>query len=126
MMEGKPAFQIETPVTINLRKSSYPNIPESMYKEIDDLLHRYQSQVDWNVDALSTQTKRRLANINKRAAEIMSDSGYKVVKYNNTNPFEGGGGTSYFITNPSVIYQPKTLNFKLPWIFGYNNFNKNE
>lgn len=121
MIEGKPAFQIDKSVTLNLRKSSYPKIPESQYPEIDNLLHRYQSQVNWNLDALSTQTRRRLANINKRAAEIMSEAGYKVVKYNNTNPFEGGGGTSYFITDPSVIYQPKTLNFKLPWIFGYNS-----
>lgn len=118
MIEGKPAFQIETPVTLNLRKSSYPNIPESRYLEIDDLLHRYQSQTTWNLDALSTQTRRRLANINKKAAEIMSESGYKVVKYNNTNPYEGGGGTSYFITDPSVIYQHtpfQTFNYSRMW-----------
>ena len=32
----------------------------------------------------------------------MSKSGYKVIKYHNANPYEGGG-TAYMITDPSVM-----------------------
>lgn len=46
--------------------------------------------------------------LNKEAAQLLSDEGYKIIKYENVNPIEGGGGLSYAITDPSVI---KTFDF---------------
>lgn len=118
MVKGKPAFQIAEPVTLNLRKSIYPKIPKSAHSEIDDLLKEYSSKrySDSFWRRIPKEYEQRLSEINKRAAEIMSEAGYKVVKYNNTNPYEGGGGTSYFITDPSKIYQPGT--YRIPWSIG--------
>ena len=33
-----------------------------------------------------------------------SDNGIKVIKYNNLSTFEGGGGASYMVTDPSVFH----------------------
>ena len=81
-----------------------------------------------NEDILKEKVLEYLKNgysvglVTDRGTPIISDPGYKTVKYNNTNPFEGGGGTSYFITDPSVIYQHTPFNsVMLPWTFGTNH-----
>ena len=119
-----PKFNIDENVSLNLRQSVYPKIQQSEYSKIDDLLKEQKAILGSTSDRyyLSPAQRTRLSEINTEAAQIMSKYGYKTVKYNNTNPFEGGGGTSYFITDPSVIYQHTPFNsVMLPWTFGTNH-----
>ena len=40
--------------------------------------------------------------LNEEGAKLLSDNGFKVLKYHNANPFELGGD-AYMITDPSII-----------------------
>ena len=106
MIEGSetPKFNVSNDVSLNLRKLAYPKVKDP---KVDQLLREYNSITKNNIyrEKLPLETQARLSEINAEAAKILSDNGYKVIKYNNTNPFEGGGGSSYIITDPSVIYQ---------------------
>lgn len=101
-----PRFQLDKSVSLNLRKSNYPKIPKSEYPRIDKLLDEYNTLRE---NPLIEGRADRMREINTEGAKILSDNGYKVIKYNNMNVHEGGGGASYIITDPSVIYQPKPL-----------------
>lgn len=97
--------------TINHLKEVYPNIPESEYPRISELLEE-RSRLNGerpHGDALRKKHER-LKEINQEANDILSKYGYKVIKY--TNRFEhglSGNDASYIITDPSVIYQPRQL-----------------
>lgn len=72
-----------------------------------------QEKADQIVNAHSAIREEEVY-LNQMASDLLSNNGYKVIKYNNVNPYEGGGGTSYIITDPKVFYIPKsTFNQKL-------------
>ena len=56
--------------------------------------------------------------VNSETAKFFSDNGKKVIKYNNR--IEGGGGTSYIITDPSVFYNPQNYSWNQIFKNGIN------
>lgn len=88
-------------VVIPLRDEIWPNMPANARKEADLLIKEFdKKQLDKNL-----KRHMYMPDINRRAAGIFSKYGKKVIKYHNENPWEGGGVTSYMITDPSVIYE---------------------
>ena len=108
MVEGtsSPKYNVKNDVTLNLREQVYPKVKDP---KVDQLIKEFRSILQNNKvlsrSFLPIEEQARLTKINAEAAKILSDNGYKVVKYNNVSPLEGGGGSSYIITDPSVIYQ---------------------
>lgn len=108
MVEGtsSPKYNVKNDVTLNLREKVYPKVKDP---KVDQLIKEFRSILQNNKVLsrafLPIEEQARLTKINAEAAKILSDNGYKVVKYNNVAPLEGGGGSSYIITDPSVIYQ---------------------
>lgn len=108
MVEGtsSPKYNVKNDVTLNLREKVYPKVKDP---KVDQLIKEFRSILQNNNvlsrSFLPIEQQARIAKINAEAAKILSDNGYKVVKYNNVAPLEGGGGSSYIITDPSVIYQ---------------------
>ena len=44
--------------------------------------------------------------LNKETTKLLSNDGIKTIKYNNVNPMEGGGGESWILTDPSIVWNP--------------------
>lgn len=99
-IEGNKLYT-ENTVMLPLRKTAYPNIPEKYMRD----LHEIRRQTLMNEDPLSIRKVHDSVlqkKLNQQANDILSNSGYKVIKYHNANPDEGGG-TAYMITDPSVM-----------------------
>ena len=98
----KDAYKLytENTVMLPLRSKVYPNIPEKYMRDV----HELRRQALMNEDGITMRPIDRDLQIklNQRANDILKDSGYKVIKYHNSNPFEGGGD-AYMITDPSII-----------------------
>lgn len=107
---GYPGFQIDKQVTLNLRESNFPKIPKSEYSRIDALIKEARDLTKGVIDISRSSRRARMEEINAEAAKIMSDYGYKSVKYNNLNSAEGGGGISYYLTDPSILYEHTPFN----------------
>lgn len=91
----------ENAVMIPLRRTAYPDIPEKYMRDV----HEITRQTLMNEAPLSrfrVHDPILQKKLNQQANDILSNSGYKVIKYHNANPYEGGG-TAYMITDPSVI-----------------------
>lgn len=90
----------ESPVTIKIpfRNEIWHDMPKAAQREADNLLKYADTQV-------GSKSPLYTREINQRAAELFSKYGKKVLKYHNENPGEGGGVTSYIITDPSKIYE---------------------
>lgn len=91
---------LENPVNINIRKLAFPNIKMKDQVEADNILRSYNALFD-AYTGLPLNFKM-VKQYNQQAADLLSRNGYKVIKYHNANPFEGGG-TAYMITDPSVM-----------------------
>ena len=99
-VEGNKLYT-ENTVMLPLRKTAYPNIPEKYMRNV----HEICRQTLMNEDPLSIRKLHDSVlqkKLNQQANDILSNSGYKVIKYHNANPYEGGG-TAYMITDPSVM-----------------------
>lgn len=114
-------------VSIPLQKETWPNMPESARKIADNIIKEGETM---GFDLSGEQLKNKATRLNQQANNLFSDNGMKVIKYNNMNPHEGGGGISYMVTDPSVFYFPQSYNpikiisgTKYPIIFG-NEINK--
>lgn len=98
----KDAYKLytENTVMLPLRSKVYPNIPEKYMRDV----HELRRQALMNEDGITMRPIDRdlQVKLNQRANDILKDSGYKVIKYHNSNPFEGGGD-AYMITDPSII-----------------------
>lgn len=97
----------EKPVTLNLQKEL--KLSKKAAQEADDLIER-SKQYFPNKDV----------SLNKEATEILSKDGIKTIKYNNNNPYEGGGGESWILTDPTIIWNPKG-GYSLPSLIGIPN-----
>lgn len=95
----------ENRVVLNLRNKIFPKINQ---KEADNILKR--ASTEYRGLKTPKEIDEKAVELNTEAANLMSKDGYKVIKYNNVNPVEGNGGTSYFITDPSVFYSPQRYN----------------
>lgn len=91
---GKPIIETYNETVIPLRDEFFPNMSQSAKNKSEQLL------------AKSNQASN--SQLNSEAAKILSDDGYKFIQYHNT--VEGGGGTSYIVTDPNIFYIPKTSN----------------
>ena len=90
----------ENPVRLNIRDTAYPNLTTEQ-KDIAGQI----SRMSWaNTDAITGRYISPVVQkqLNQKANDLLSNAGYKVIKYHNANPFEGGG-TAYMITDPSVM-----------------------
>lgn len=119
----------EQDAIINVLDSEFPNIPSYMKPKVYAISHLVKGNKNEYGQVFDLNYAKEL---NKQAADILSNSGYKVLKYNNANPFEGGGGLSYMITDPSVMDVMQTVpsGFYSPFIgamggvFGNRIYNK--
>lgn len=95
---GYTKMFLDNDVDINLRQETWPDMPKYVQNQFDrlaNLSNKYWKRPD------------KMERINQLAARIASKNGKKVIKYHNSNPFEGDG-TAYIITDPSVFhYAPK-------------------
>lgn len=90
-------------ITIPLRNETFQLSPKAA-AIADDIVSRGNQQSSiYTPEFIKARTQ-----LNKEAAQLLSDEGYKIIKYENISPKEGGGGLSYAITDPSVI---KTFDF---------------
>lgn len=99
---GQTILNTEDDAIINLRQQ-FKNIPD---KEADEIVKL------GNTFDMSVNLKARALDLNRRTSELLSKNNYKVIKYNNSSAYEGGGGTAYAITDPSVFWTPtwKSIN----------------
>lgn len=119
----------ENPVRLNIRDTAYPNLTTEQ-KDIAGQI----SRMSWaNTDAITGRYISPVVQkqLNQKANDLLSNAGYKVIKYHNANPFEGGG-TAYMITDPSVMDVMQTVpsGFYSPFVgamggvFGNRIYNK--
>ena len=99
---GNSVLNTEKDVIIPLRKETWKHIPRKADDAAENLL------LDISTTSPTEFTKEKAIQFNQRANDIFSNNNVKVIKYNNVNPYEGGGGVSYIVTDPSVFYQPKS------------------
>lgn len=120
---AKKVIHTENNVSIPLRNKTWKNISSKANEEAEQILS------DANFSGLKTkeEIENKAIQLNQRANDLLSKNNKKVIKYNNTNPYEGGGGTSYIITDPSVFYNPQKYNWeqiinrtKYPIMYGTN------
>lgn len=123
-VEGNRLFT-ERDATINVFDSEFPNMPAYMKPRAYAISHLTKGNKNEYGQVLDLNYAKEL---NKQAADILSKSGYKVLKYNNANPFEGGGGLSYMITDPSVIdvMQNVPKGFYAPFIGSFGGYGINK
>lgn len=96
---GYTKLFLDNDIDFNLRQETWPDMPEYVQNQFDRLANLSERYNGKRPD--------KLEKINQLAARIASKNGKKVIKYHNSNPFEGDG-TAYIITNPSVFhYAPK-------------------
>lgn len=114
---------LDNDVTIPLQKETWPDMPIKARQQMDEIIKEGRSKNLMEGEDFQSRAQR----LNQQAAKIASDNGKKVIKYNNANPSEGGGGTSYIITDPSVFYNPQKYNWqqimnrtKYPIMYGTN------
>lgn len=101
-------IKIEKEVNIPLRNETFPNAP----KEFDNLLSNN-----------TVKTREDALKLNKKVSDLLSQNGKKIIEYNNRFGTEGGGGTSYIITDPKVIHQPENWVKPLS-LFRYVGYNQ--
>lgn len=112
---------IDKDVTVPLLDETWPDIPPEARLEIQELIDEYNSKGlnpsknPYKLDYTPAE-EAAMADINKRAADILSKHGKKVIEYNNNNAYEGGGGASLIITDPSVFQYPTQLNTNVEYI----------
>ena len=93
---------LENPVDLNIRKIAFPNIKMKDQVEADNIVRTYNSLFDNMAPLRRNPNLEQIKQQNQLAADLLSRNGYKVIKYHNANPYEGGG-TAYMITDPSVM-----------------------
>lgn len=96
----------EKDASLPIRTTAYPNIPERELRNVNEIFREARMKTiteDLFGRPFETLPEDVKLQLNQRANDILSRSGYKVIAYNNSNPFEGGGGLSYMITDPSII-----------------------
>ena len=98
--ETSTHLYLENPVDINLRKLVFPNIKMKDQVEADNILRSYNAL--HNAYTGRPLNFKMVRQYNQQASDLLSRNGYKVIKYHNANPFEGGG-TAYMITDSSVM-----------------------
>ena len=84
-------YTLKQDVTIPTKDEIWPNKPESVKKQFEELGKR------WN------QFKIDKKDAAREVSKILSDNGHKVLKYENVHPMEGLK-TSYILTDPSIIH----------------------
>lgn len=114
---------LDNDVTIPLQKETWPNMSSTARQQMDEIIKEGRSRNLSGEENFQSKAQR----LNQQAAKIASDNGKKVIKYNNANPSEGGGGVSYIVTDPSVFYNPQKYNWqqiinrtKYPIMYGTN------
>lgn len=105
---GDKVIHTENRVSIPLRDKTWTDISPETAQEVEKFLK------DANYSGLKTreEIEKRAVQLNQKANDLLSNNGKKVIKYNNTNQFEGGGGTSYIVTDPSIFYNPQKYNWQ--------------
>lgn len=116
-------IHISKRVNIPLRNETFPKLVSN--NKADRIIQE-GSKFEFNKPP--EYFKQKAIRLNQEANDLLSNSGYKVIKYNNVNPMEVGAtdGTSYIVTDPSVFYNPtstikqrfQSFNFlKYPFIY---------
>lgn len=83
----------ENSVNLNLRKEL--KLSKSANQKADDIMERAKKVFDDKDEIL-----------NKETTELLSNDGIKTIRYNNVNPMEGGGGESWILTDPYIVWNP--------------------
>lgn len=102
---GVPVFSVDKPVTVPISEEIWPNMSPEARLRADGIL--FENKVYGDYPGVS-----RMAN--EKAAKLFSDYGFKTIEYNNTAPIEGGGGTSYIVTDPNAVKLAPTVNMEAP------------
>lgn len=84
-------YTLKQDVTIPTKDEIWPNKPEHVKKQFEELGKR------WN------QFKIDKKDAAREVSKILSDNGHKVLKYENVQPREGLK-TAYVLTDPSIIH----------------------
>lgn len=88
-------------VVIPLQKETWKTMPKSARSKADKII---QEGSELRFGESSQQARTRALKANQEATKLFSDNGIKVIKYNNLSTFEGGGGASYMVTDPSIFH----------------------
>lgn len=102
-MTNQPLLNTEKDVVLPLRRESL-KLSKDFNDKADDIIKKANT-FEFGID----QTEKAI-QLNKEATELLKNNGIKIIKYWNNNPYEGGGGVAYAITDPKII---KQFNYKI-------------
>lgn len=113
-MSGQVDFRVTDSIVLPLQEIVWPNRPYSAKKRLSDIWDLLPDKFDDRFIGKDISWSNNTPN--DLAADVLSDFGYKVVKYENRFPFEGPK-TAYFLTDPKSIYIPPSIPIKT-WHLG--------
>lgn len=109
-------------VSIPLRDETFPKLTIKDKQEADDIISQ-----GGKFNFLKNDENKYI-KLNQKANDILSNRGYKVIKYINTNPSEvrSGSGISYMVTDPKVFYVPKSNSNQILQSINILKYNEND
>ena len=118
-------LQTQNPVYIDLRKQ-FSKLTPRQHRIADRLVDRHKQLMSEEGYVPGRNNIKK--EINQEANDLLRSAGYKVIKYHNANPYEGGGGTAYMVTDPSVIdvMQNVPKEFYAPFIGSFSGYGTNK
>lgn len=91
-------------------------MPKDAEEQLNNILLDRFKQTS-NLDVNSKEFDAVVSKSNADAAKVLFNHGIDVVKYRNVSPMETSK-ISYFLTDPSIIYQPEEFNVKGKYLLG--------
>lgn len=88
-------YKLNTENTVNLNLQKELKLSKSATQKANNIIQR--SRADF-------QNKDEI--LNKETSDLLSKDGVKTIRYQNVNPTEGGGGESWILTDPSIVWNP--------------------
>ena len=88
-------YQLNTENSVNLNLQKELKLSKSAVQKANNIIQKSKTNFQ-NKDEL----------LNKEATDLLSKDGIKTIKYQNVNPTEGGGGESWILTDPSIVWNP--------------------
>lgn len=103
-------LQTRKSIVLPLQEKTWNKMPIAAKQDRDALI-RFGNSLNINSQLSLKELARQKTALNKGATELFSNYGKKIIKYNNRETIEGGGGLAYAITDPKIFYIPQRYNY---------------